>query len=611
MEDAIRPNEQAARDIYARGYQTWSTLYDTACRQAFSSETYLRQLYTAFPNHPIFPHGLEVDTSFVNVALANGVTTWLAAEDDHLPPFKTKALFYVAWDKPTKIILRAETRYSSTTLPEIFGPDSQHIPILIQAWAFILSARWAELIPGAQISYQSIPRSIEGLNKSPKVSVGDPITIKIGTVSKDAATWWTAILSVGSGWDATIRNKNGNILHSPWSTVLESERPILVSANIKTEGASSHTGPTSFSAACRYLEEYCSKYGIGDGIILAALAAVILIPTTKYDNRLIILPTLETIYDDSRKDNEPPKAPRFSIPDSVQLDRLLTLSCNARGVKSLLTSVFFEPDVSCNMCGLWLRGSFAFLSWIKDPHILLRTLINRDPDLGFLWFSAFITGAYHKSLCEGRAGWWNVDFAAAAWTGTLMSFIQTLVPRPEPGTQSISRADECRLLFLCHDINYTITPLFPFPPFGSSSLNDTNLEVREHSLCGKGHGLKYAYFTWFCTDGTEIRQEPLTPAIAIRPKREPISTHPQDVEIDYDDCDSEDETSAMVTRNMFTWLRGEDGFPVAERAIREHEWIDNLDSDDDAPIEGDVRSTAGGHLHGWLLKTSTQRSNSI
>jgi hypothetical protein len=24
-----------------------------------------------------------------------------------------------------------------------------------------------------------------------------------------------------------------------------------------------------------------------------------------------------------------------------------------------------------------------------------------------------------------------------------------------------------------------------------------------------------------------------------------------------------------------------------------------------------VRSTAGGHLHGWLLKTSTQRSNSI
>jgi hypothetical protein len=80
------------------------------------------------------------------------------------------------------------------------------------------------------------------------------------------------------------------------------------------------------------------------------------------------------------------------MPDILQLDRLLTLSCNARGVKALLTSVF-EPDVPCNMCGLWLRGSFAYLGSIKDPHILLRILINRDPDLGFFWFGAFITGA--------------------------------------------------------------------------------------------------------------------------------------------------------------------------------------------------------------------------
>ncbi|KAG9256350.1 uncharacterized protein F5Z01DRAFT_649941 [Emericellopsis atlantica] len=39
------------------------------------------------------------------------------------------------------------------------------------------------------------------------------------------------------------------------------------------------------------------------------------------------------------------------------------------------------------------------------------------------------------------------------------------------------------------------------------------------------------------------------------------------------------------------------GFPVAERAIRQHEWIDNLQSDDDSPIEGDSLSVfAGGAL---------------
>jgi hypothetical protein len=82
--------------------------------------------------------------------------------------------------------------------------------------------------------------------------------------------------------------------------------------------------------------------------------------------------------------------------------------------------------------------------------------------------------------------------------------------------------------------------------------------------------------------------------------------------VNYDSLDNEDDDcSEMVTRNIFTWLRDEDGFPVAERAVREHEWIDNLDSDDDEPITGETRSTVGGNLRGWLLKTMTKRSNSL
>lgn len=218
---------------------------------------------------------------------------------------------------------------------------------------------------------------------------------------------------------------------------------------------------------------------------------------------------------------------------------------------------------------------------------------------------------YKKALSEGRAGWWIIDLGAAAWTGTLMSFIQIPVPRLAPETQSISRADECRLLFLCHDINHITPPLFAFEPFGSTSLSDTTLDVHEHASCGKEHGLRYSHLTWRCGDGTKVKQGPGTPTCTFRPKNGQLSNHDSDADVDYDDYDSEDGNSEMVTRNIFTWLRGEDGFPVAERAIREHEWIDNLDSDDDAPIEGDVRSTVGGRLHGWILKTSTQRSNSI
>lgn len=84
------------------------------------------------------------------------------------------------------------------------------------------------------------------------------------------------------------------------------------------------------------------------------------------------------------------------------------------------------------------------------------------------------------------------------------------------------------------------------------------------------------------------------------------------IPVPYNEFDmEEDDTSEMVTRNIFTWMRDEDGFPITERAIREHEWIENLDSDDDEPISGTARSMAGGNLHRWLSKTMTQRSNSI
>jgi hypothetical protein len=208
--------------------------------------------------------------------------------------------------------------------------------------------------------------------------------------------------------------------------------------------------------------------------------------------------------------------------------------------------------------------------------------------LGSFWLGASITGSYQKSVREGRGGWWNIDLGAAAWTGTLMSFVQIPVPASSSEMSEISRADECRLLYLCHDMNYTTTPLFPFPPFGSTALEDTNLEVRKHCICGTDHSLTYSSFTWHCRNNKKVEQSVESPPVAIRSKYRLPSIDGSEAEVDDDDYDSEDETSEMVTRNAFTWLRGEDGFPVAERAIREHEWIDNLDSDDDTPIEGDV-----------------------
>ncbi|ENH70991.1 hypothetical protein FOC1_g10008361 [Fusarium oxysporum f. sp. cubense race 1] len=325
-----------------------------------------------------------------------------------------------------------------------------------------------------------------------------------------------------------MSNKEGRCLHSPWSISLESEIPILISVEGKSTTSASADVSTTLSEAYSYLAEYCSVHRIDDDVYLASLAGALMIPASKYDGR-----------------RQHQTSSTLMGINNVQFDRLLTLSCNAKGTRALLTCVFCEVEVSSNLCGMWLQGSFAFLDTIKNPHSLLEILIRRDPDIGFLWLGSFITGGNDKALREGRAGWWNIDLGAAAWTGTLMSFIQMPVPQFATDTRSISRADECRL------------------------------------------------------------------SMATRLKNGVLQGSVPEMEVDHEEYDSEEENSEMAIRNIFTWLRGDDGFPAAERAIREHEWIDNLDYEDDEPIEGDVHSSFGGHLHGWLLKTSTHRSNSI
>ncbi|KAH6892365.1 hypothetical protein B0T10DRAFT_483682 [Thelonectria olida] len=573
MKDAIRPDAQAVRAMYERGYRTWFNLSKLA-----SAVQRLPRLQVAFPNHPHFPENLQIDRSFRNVALAKGKSTWATTRDlDHLPAFQHEAIFEVAWDKPTPVIFTSDLQRA---LPNIFRAEENHIPILMLAWAYILSARWAELIQATHLSPSDRYQTHQSTTKNDKPS----ITVYVGEINEDAARWWNTILS--GSWEATMRSSKGTFF-------------ILLAIVKPTSFAPS---PTTSTTAYLYLSEYCRLHDIEDQK-QAALSAALLIPVAKYDHKPIelVMPKL------SRQVNRAHSKSPIMKENKAQIDRLLTLSCNPRGLKALLSSVFFDPDVTSNICGIWLRGSFAFLNTIKDPHILLRTLIQRDPELGGLWVGAFITGAHHQCLRDGRAAWWKIDLNAAAWTDTFVSFIQEPVPAPE--ACSISRADECRLLYLCHDKNYANPPLYPFAPFGSTALVDTNLDVREHALCGRNHCLQYAGFTWVCQGGTTSEQSKhdITPLLTtIRPKHGQSSHYDVNIDIDYneDDSDDEDESSEMVTHNIFTWLRSNDGFPVAERAIREHEWIDNLNDDDDAPIRG-------GALHGWILRTSTQRSNSI
>ncbi|KAK2594298.1 hypothetical protein QQS21_008004 [Conoideocrella luteorostrata] len=499
-------------------------------------------------------------------------------------------------------------------IPTCLGSKSNHIPVLMLAWAYILSARWAELIPGARApDYSNHGDQLNASNGLRGLYDGeDSVVVDVGNVDEDAARWWTAVLSADGGWDATVRSNTGFILYAPWSIRIEQGPAFLISANVQSGSHVTNCRSASFSDAIRYLSEYCSLYDVTDQS-QEALAAVLLIPVAKLDNRRIELPIPHLPHIAESRHSRKQVTPDWRG-ELCQLDRLLTLSCNSRGVKSLLNSIFFEPDVYCNDCGAWLQGSFAFLDSDKasDMYLRLSTFIKRDPGLGFLWVGTFITGAEASCLREARMGWWKVDLNAAAWTGTHVSFIQDFVPKATSITHQISRADECRLTYLCHEQDHTVPPLFPFAPFGFTSMEDTDLNVRQHAKCSAVHGLLQHSFTWDCNDGrTTAREKTNLAKATIRFKARRPPGWNSSASVNFENFDIEDEVSEMVTRNVFTWLRGNDGFPVAEREIREHEWIENLESDDDSPIEGDIRSAYGGNTGGWLLGVLTKRSNSL
>ncbi|KAK6218916.1 immunoglobulin variable region used by the ITC63B heavy chain [Colletotrichum tabaci] len=570
MEDAVRPSQDAYRGVYERGYRTWAALWQREEEAANDSPFETSSIYSAFPNHPYFPSRLLLDKSLSNVVVASGRSTWNTTTSPadprcELPPFQEQMNMQVAWNFPTEVVLRQDQGLLDKKLPALFArEDSHHFPVLFLAWAYILSARWAELIPGAQEpTYNQDTRA--------------PSTASAGHHDDD--------------------DDDDDALPAHPCTIHE-----------------------------------------------AALAAALLIPIAKLDGARIELPSPKP-----RCDGAPAAAAAAPSSQDGQaylpwdeedgeeehpqpLDRLLTLSCHPRGAKALLSSIFFQPDIDCNLCGAWLQGSFAFLDSdaAQEPQLRLRTFVRRDPGLAFLWLGAFITGAEARCVQDARAGWWKTDLSSAAWTGTHVSFIQGTVTKPPPAAAAdISRADECRLMYLAHGPTHAVPPLFPFAPFGRTALQDADLDVRQHTQCPALHRLVYAGFVWDCRGGgRNVKQGACGDGVAddaalIRVKASELSRVAEvddTIAVDYSGLDREDgdEMSEIVTRNIFCWLRGDDGYPVAERALRQHDWINDADSDDDNDDDGpgqgreDSRSLFGDtRLSRWLLGVATGRCNSL
>jgi hypothetical protein len=113
-------------------------------------------------------------------------------------------------------------------------------------------------------------------------------------------------------------------------------------------------------------------------------------------------------------------------------------------------------------------------------------VLPSKPSSEFLWLGAIIAGL-HRSFLRGPRGLLginSIDIHEAAWTGTLISFIQDHVPQQPENTTSVSRRHEFTLAFLTQGIaRYRFPPIYPYPPLGSTAVEDLDLDVRLHIAC--------------------------------------------------------------------------------------------------------------------------------
>lgn len=209
-----------------------------------------------------------------------------------------------------------------------------------------------------------------------------------------------------------------------------------------------------------------------------------------------------------------------------------------------------------------------------------------------------------------------VDLPASAWVGEAQTFLTAKVGASTGDSISIPRDDECRLLFLTGSEGHDWPPVWTWKPFGTTELCDTELMVRKHARCAS-HGLEYESWEWL-TNKDDNDNNSLIHRVEKNPNRAqnraawPISQDKPPPPATLDDYQHSDlfsqSLSGSATRGIFSWLRST-GYPLSERPIYQHSWIDLEDTDEEEPEPDDAdsnvdaqQSTKKVHVHvgDWL-----------
>ncbi|KAJ6024262.1 hypothetical protein N7540_005059 [Penicillium herquei] len=618
MGDSVRPSDDKFNQVLHHSFKAWSSYLAT--RKDSQLPRHSIDLRPLIDQTPPFLGGnlassdLNELVSFAceesqnGILYVNGQSTWRTTEGDcDLPSITIPKKLTLGKGRKLAVKFSEDAAFSDWPgVQELPGYDQgNYFSVLLLAWAYILSARWVELLGKSadhecHLAYTADTTQLEAVEQQNfEIDIGDD-------ACQEEIFWWHAILGSGNGcqWEATTKY-NEQIFLSPWSVSMTDVRFTLARYGILEASPNLPQSETGL----KYLAKFCAHHGLYSQCSVA-LAGVIFIPFLGNQSICLPFPKQNPYLQKSKSDGNPAFLIQNLLKEHGQsLPRYMTLSSNAWGLRALLSSTLFNPNIECNLVSAWLNPAFGIIESISSDNAALATfLANRQPRLGILWLGAILTGIARRILQNTRSGMTALDLPISAWSGVRQSFLtsETVTINDEV----ISRADECRMLFMTASECHYWPPLWHWKPFGFTKLRDTELSVQCHAQC-HSHCLEYEAWEWTLTNGSSIRVGRESNRLPVemadfKPHEESSSRASAKIE-DYSYDFSSQTLSEGLTRGIFGWLRST-GYPLCERSIYQHSWLDLECSDDELEEEpDDAESDKDGqqrsiktHIESWL-----------
>ncbi|KAF7537008.1 hypothetical protein G7Z17_g12940 [Cylindrodendrum hubeiense] len=526
VQDALIPRDADVRRMFHDGRHTWQHFLDKAL---------------ALPRG-VFPPGLETSIIFKDMpplpsslpqkGVLAGAPKWSVPDPDEPLPDKdfdlsrvtgTTKYFRLAYPDPVECCISSDPSascYGNPPSSNVGASDApQGLAILTMCWSYIFSTRLLHL-QGRRVHYTD-----SCLRPFPKNAVGEPAHNEIlvelpANATKPLIQWLCALLAPNTGWEAD--DKGGPF--SPWAACCTGDFKFVI---VTSEEVSLDTNaePPTVDEAAELIFELCNCFGIDQeplrqyepdqlSSVKAAFLATLALPFYRMAKLQPRFP-------------KPSLNPATGAPSNLYMSTMrrytsdlqyyMTLSMHQWSLGPVIWSIFWQPDVECNLVSPWLAAIKSVIGPALDScdfELLAKVFAMRRPRVALWWHGLFLLGntgildlirSYFDTLDEGCSydTLARPDIVSAAWTGAAQSYQDDQIPRAYYDLDSpVPRAD-----LLQH--RHTLTLRDPWPLFyGWRPFGDVTKDTIEPDLypwLERGHRRVYQQWTWWAKDDATSR----------------------------------------------------------------------------------------------------------